>query len=80
MYNTIYQTRQRLLDETARLAELKTELHCSDDEMTSQWISEVIEWAAGGKQDQITEISSESANRMFYTQVVLKWILCIEQK
>ncbi|XP_030265168.1 uncharacterized protein LOC115576745 isoform X4 [Sparus aurata] len=40
-------TCQRLLDETARLAEPKTELHCSDDEMTSQWISEVIEWAAG---------------------------------
>lgn len=48
--------------------------------MTSQWISEVIEWAAGGKQDQITEISAERAHRMFYTQVVLKWILCVEQK
>lgn len=39
-------TCQRLLDETARLAALKTEVYCSDDE-TSQWISEVIEWAAG---------------------------------
>ena len=62
MYNTVYQTCQRLLYETARLAELKTELYTSDDGMTSQWISEVIEWAAGGKQDQITEISAESAH------------------
>ncbi|XP_076601055.1 uncharacterized protein LOC143329167 isoform X2 [Chaetodon auriga] len=39
-------TCQRLQDETARLAVLKTELHCSD-EMASQWIPEVNEWAAG---------------------------------
>ncbi|XP_076616610.1 uncharacterized protein LOC143339323 [Chaetodon auriga] len=39
-------TCERLQDETARLAVLKTELHCSD-EMASQWISEVNEWAAG---------------------------------
>ena len=47
--------------------------------MTSQWISEVMEWAAGGKQDQITEISAESAHHMFYTQVVLKWISYVDQ-
>ncbi|XP_030276324.1 uncharacterized protein LOC115583518 [Sparus aurata] len=55
-------TCQRLLDETARLAELKTELHCSDDEMTSQWISEVIEWAAGETPNapHITEGTTQS--------------------
>jgi hypothetical protein len=36
------------------LAVLKTQLHLSD-EMVSQWISDVMEWAAGGKHDQITE-------------------------
>ncbi|KAK9981838.1 hypothetical protein ABG768_001362 [Culter alburnus] len=38
-------TCQRLQDETARLAALKTELHCTD-EMVSQWLSDVKEWAA----------------------------------
>ncbi|KAK9972431.1 hypothetical protein ABG768_025738 [Culter alburnus] len=38
-------TCQRLQDETARLAELKTELH-STDELVSQWLSDVKEWAA----------------------------------
>ncbi|KAK9970282.1 hypothetical protein ABG768_026237 [Culter alburnus] len=38
-------TCQRLQDETARLAELKTELHCTD-ELVSQWLSDVKEWAA----------------------------------
>ncbi|CAL8255602.1 unnamed protein product [Gadus morhua 'NCC'] len=42
----ISKTCQRLLDETAKLAEL----HCSD-EMVSQWISDVKEWAAGETQD-----------------------------
>ena len=66
MYNTVYQTCQRLQDEMARLAVLKTELHCSD-EMASQWISEVNEWAAGGKQHQITEINSMVYNQMAFT-------------
>ncbi|KAB5576829.1 hypothetical protein PHYPO_G00203020 [Pangasianodon hypophthalmus] len=39
-------TCQRLRDETARLAELKTELLCTD-ELVSQWLSDVKEWAAG---------------------------------
>ncbi|CAL8294689.1 unnamed protein product [Arctogadus glacialis] len=43
-------TCQRLLEETAMLAELKTQLHCSD-EMVSQWISDVMEWAAGETRD-----------------------------
>ncbi|KAK2834617.1 hypothetical protein Q7C36_015318 [Tachysurus vachellii] len=38
-------TCQRLQDETARLDELKTELHCTD-ELVSQWLSDVKEWAA----------------------------------
>ncbi|KAK9970033.1 hypothetical protein ABG768_028172 [Culter alburnus] len=38
-------TCQRLQDETARLAALKTELHCTD-ELVSQWLSDVKEWAA----------------------------------
>ncbi|XP_058624140.1 uncharacterized protein LOC131535024 isoform X3 [Onychostoma macrolepis] len=33
-------------DETARLAELKTELLCTD-EVVAQWLSDVKEWAAG---------------------------------
>ncbi|KAF4118211.1 hypothetical protein G5714_000262 [Onychostoma macrolepis] len=36
---------QRLQDETARLAELKTELLCTD-EVVAQWLSDVKEWAA----------------------------------
>ncbi|XP_030202201.1 uncharacterized protein LOC115535279 [Gadus morhua] len=43
-------TCQRLLDETAMLAVLKTQLHLSD-EMVSQWISDVMEWAAGETRD-----------------------------
>ncbi|XP_058624193.1 uncharacterized protein LOC131535332 [Onychostoma macrolepis] len=39
-------TCQRLQDETARLAELKTELLCTD-EVVAQWLSDVKEWAAG---------------------------------
>ncbi|XP_062257833.1 uncharacterized protein LOC133966820 [Platichthys flesus] len=38
-------TCQRLIDETARLAELQTQLQCSD-ETVSQWTSGVKEWAA----------------------------------
>ncbi len=55
LYNTVHQTCQRLQDETARLAELKTELLCTD-EVVAQWLSDVKEWAAGGKQDQIKKI------------------------
>ncbi|MCJ8732297.1 hypothetical protein PDJAM_G00209760, partial [Pangasius djambal] len=43
-------TCQRLWDETARLAELKTELLCTD-EVVSQWLSDVKEWAAGETPD-----------------------------
>ncbi|XP_056092620.1 uncharacterized protein LOC130071774 [Rhinichthys klamathensis goyatoka] len=43
-------TCQRLQDETARLADLKTELHCTD-EVVSQWLSDVKEWAAGETTD-----------------------------
>lgn len=39
-------TCQRLQDETARLAELKTELLCTD-EVAAQWLSDVKEWAPG---------------------------------
>ncbi|XP_047657921.1 uncharacterized protein LOC113647498 isoform X3 [Tachysurus fulvidraco] len=38
-------TCQRLQDETTRLDELKAELHCTD-ELVSQWLSDVKEWAA----------------------------------
>lgn len=55
--NTVYQTCQRLQDETARLAELKTELHCTD-ELVSQWLSDVKEWAADGKHEQIKETTN----------------------
>jgi len=54
LYNTVHQTCQRLHDETARLADLKTELDCTD-EVVSQWLSDVKEWAAGGKHYQIKE-------------------------
>ena len=57
MYNTVHQTCQRLHDETARLADLKTELDCTD-EVVSQWLSDVKEWAAGGKHDQIKETTN----------------------
>lgn len=43
-------TCQRLQNETARLSELKTELHCTD-EVVSQWLSDVKEWAAGETPD-----------------------------
>ncbi|XP_034149558.1 uncharacterized protein LOC105009293 isoform X3 [Esox lucius] len=43
-------TCQRLHDETARLADLKTELDCTD-EVVSQWLSDVKEWAAGETPD-----------------------------
>ncbi len=36
----------------ARLAELKT---LCTDEVVAQWLSDVKEWAAGGKHDQIKE-------------------------
>ncbi|KAK1879281.1 30S ribosomal protein S13 [Dissostichus eleginoides] len=38
---------KRLLEETASLEELKTELHCVSDDMVSTWISDVKEWASG---------------------------------
>ncbi|KAK1886821.1 Malate synthase G [Dissostichus eleginoides] len=40
-------TSKRLLEETASLEELKTELHCVSDDMVSTWISDVKEWASG---------------------------------
>lgn len=40
-------TCQRLQEETIRLDDMKNELN-STDEMMSQWISEVQQWAAGG--------------------------------
>ncbi|XP_067269595.1 uncharacterized protein [Pseudorasbora parva] len=43
-------TCRRLQNETARLSELKTELHCTD-EVVSQWLSDVKEWAAGETPD-----------------------------
>ncbi|XP_077051713.1 uncharacterized protein LOC143701906 isoform X1 [Siphateles boraxobius] len=43
-------TCQRLQDETARLADLKTELDCTD-EVVSQWLSDVKEWATGETPD-----------------------------
>ncbi|KAK1904782.1 Collagen-like protein V6, partial [Dissostichus eleginoides] len=43
----VYQTSKRLLEETASLEELKTELHCVSDDMVSTWISDVKEWASG---------------------------------
>ncbi|CAK6975960.1 uncharacterized protein LOC115539225 isoform X6 [Scomber scombrus] len=45
-------TCQRLLDENAKLEELKTQLHCSD-EMVSQWISDVKECVAGDTSDNL---------------------------
>ena len=51
--STVYQTSKRLLEETASLEELKTELHCVSDDMVSTWISDVKEWASG-KHDEIT--------------------------
>ncbi|KAL0146850.1 hypothetical protein M9458_050789, partial [Cirrhinus mrigala] len=54
-------TCQRLRDETARLAELKTELLCSD-ELVSQWLSDVKEWAAGETPDP-SHASQDPAHR-----------------
>ncbi|KAF3833318.1 hypothetical protein F7725_026983 [Dissostichus mawsoni] len=42
-----WKTSKRLLEETASLEELKTELHCVSDDMVSTWISDVKEWASG---------------------------------
>ncbi|GAA6102341.1 uncharacterized protein LOC113647498 isoform X1 [Tachysurus ichikawai] len=42
-------TCQRLQDQTARLDELKAELHCTD-ELVSQWLSDAKEWAADANQ------------------------------
>ncbi|KAI9525158.1 hypothetical protein NQZ68_009356 [Dissostichus eleginoides] len=39
-------TSKRLLEETASLEELKTELHCVSGDMVSTWISDVKEWAS----------------------------------
>ncbi|KAF3837698.1 hypothetical protein F7725_009466, partial [Dissostichus mawsoni] len=41
-----WKTSKRLLEETASLEELKTELHCVSDDMVSTWISDVKEWAS----------------------------------
>lgn len=49
----------------ARLAELKAELLCTDN-VESQWLSDVKEWAAGGKHDKL----KETANILFHCYLI----------
>ncbi|XP_050957788.1 uncharacterized protein LOC127158862 [Labeo rohita] len=70
-------TCQRLRDETARLAELKTELLCSD-ELVSQWLSDVKEWAAGETPD--TSNASRGATHRGLQQSIEGLYLSVRQR
>ncbi|XP_040907861.1 uncharacterized protein LOC121190895 isoform X2 [Toxotes jaculatrix] len=67
-------TCQRLVDETARLAELKTELDCAD-EVVPQWITEVIQWAAGE-----TPNTSEDSTQIELQQSIVGLYLGVRQR
>lgn len=68
-------TCQRLQDETARLAELRTELHCTD-ELVSQWLSDVKEWAA----DETPDTSHASSTHRGLQQSIEGLYLSVRQR
>ncbi|XP_072563712.1 uncharacterized protein [Paramormyrops kingsleyae] len=70
-------TCQRLQDETARLAELKAELLCTD-KVVSQWLSDVKEWAAGETPD--TSNASQGATHRGLQQSIEGLYLSVRQR
>ncbi|XP_060743303.1 uncharacterized protein LOC132857349 [Tachysurus vachellii] len=70
-------TCQRLQDETARLDELKTELHCTD-ELVSQWLSDVKEWAADETPD--TSHASQGTTHRGLQQSIEGLYLSVRQR
>ncbi|GAA6102338.1 uncharacterized protein LOC113647498 isoform X1 [Tachysurus ichikawai] len=60
-------TCQRLQDQTARLDELKAELHCTD-ELVSQWLSDAKEWAADANEFVFTINSTETPDTSHASQ------------
>ncbi|XP_033938465.1 uncharacterized protein [Pseudochaenichthys georgianus] len=64
-------TSKRLLEETASLEELKTELHCVSDDMVSTWISDVKEWASGtsGTSEDILQTALQQGIEGLYLSV-----------
>ncbi|XP_050974976.1 uncharacterized protein LOC127170781 [Labeo rohita] len=71
------ETCQRLQDETARLAELKTELLCRG-KVASQWLSDVKEWAAGETPD--TSNASRGATHRGLQQSIEGLYLSVRQR
>uniref|UniRef100_A0A9J8AKH0 Ig-like domain-containing protein n=1 Tax=Cyprinus carpio carpio TaxID=630221 RepID=A0A9J8AKH0_CYPCA len=69
------ETCQRLQDEAARLAELNTELHCTD-ELVSQWLSDVKEWAA----DETPDTSHASSTHRGLQQSIEGLYLRVRQR
>ncbi|KAF3837653.1 hypothetical protein F7725_009421 [Dissostichus mawsoni] len=66
-----WKTSKRLLEETASLEELKTELHCVSDDMVSTWISDVKEWASAASSAIDFEGSLQTKKRL--NQEMLKY-------
>nr|XP_033941668.1 uncharacterized protein LOC117448465 [Pseudochaenichthys georgianus] len=66
-----WKTSKRLLEETASLEELKTELHCVSDDMVSTWISDVKEWASGtsGTSEDILQTALQQSIEGLYLSV-----------
>ncbi|KAI9525701.1 hypothetical protein NQZ68_006250 [Dissostichus eleginoides] len=64
-------TSKRLLEETASLEELKTELHCVSDDMVSTWISDVKEWASetSGTSEYILQTALQQSIEGLYLSV-----------
>ncbi|KAI4799323.1 hypothetical protein KUCAC02_017022 [Chaenocephalus aceratus] len=64
-------TSKRLLEETASLEELKTELHCVSGDMVSTWISDVKEWASGtsGTSEDILQTALQQSIEGLYLSV-----------
>ncbi|XP_071062413.1 uncharacterized protein [Pseudochaenichthys georgianus] len=64
-------TSKRLLEETASLEELKTELHCVSDDMVSTWISDMKEWASGtsGTSEDILQTALQQGIEGLYLSV-----------
>ncbi|KAI9544896.1 hypothetical protein NQZ68_041836 [Dissostichus eleginoides] len=62
---------KRLLEETASLEELKTELHCVSDDMVSTWISDVKEWASetSGTSEDILQTALQQSIEGLYLSV-----------
>ncbi|KAI4811121.1 hypothetical protein KUCAC02_014040 [Chaenocephalus aceratus] len=66
-----WKTSKRLLEETASLEELKTELHCVSDDMVSTWISDVKEWASrtSGTSEDILQTALQQSIEGLYLSV-----------